>query len=583
MATVIDALMVTLGLDGSGFTKGSKQVEIGQKNISAGAKRMGNDVANSGKQMGESLRSVRNELLAFIGLLAGANSLKNFVVNTISANAALERTSRNLGTSSKELAMWQLANEKAGGSIEGMTAQIRESSDAIAAFKNGQGMSSGMEWLARYGGMTNAALKDGNGYLLARADAIKRVRDSQGEAAGLLAAKNMGITDDTYNLIKNGASALQLLRHEQEKLAEQQAKNGPEAEKMRQKWNDLTHQFEAMAIKVMPQLIPVLEKLSNWLITAIPKIESFVSGVNSALEPIGGLKTVIEGLIGLKIAAFTMNLIGLADALGKVGSASGILSKLGFLGAAGAAGYATGTSLNHIIDWATYKLTGGKNSSLGEYIYDKGHANDDGAVTSAGVDAARARMRASRAGNLPRGMRNNNPGNIKYGSWARQHGATGSDGTFAIFPTMAIGQAAQQALLSGYLAGGSNTIRKVISKYAPTSENNTKAYIDAVAKKLGIGADDALSASQLPALADAISRHENGAAWDSRNVLAAANLPMASPVSSRASGASTSQTDVKINTITINTKATDATGIAHDIRGAVNDAMLTANANTGVS
>jgi hypothetical protein len=34
----------------------------------------------------------------------------------------------------------------------------------------------------------------------------------------------------------------------------------------------------------------------------------------------------------------------------------------------------------------------------------------------------------------PRNRRNNNPGNIEYGPFAKEHGAIGTDGRFAIFP-----------------------------------------------------------------------------------------------------------------------------------------------------
>ena len=50
----------------------------------------------------------------------------------------------------------------------------------------------------------------------------------------------------------------------------------------------------------------------------------------------------------------------------------------------------------------------------------------------------------------PRGIRNNNPGNIEYGDWARRHGATGSDGRFAIFESPEQGIAAMVALQEVY-------------------------------------------------------------------------------------------------------------------------------------
>lgn len=47
----------------------------------------------------------------------------------------------------------------------------------------------------------------------------------------------------------------------------------------------------------------------------------------------------------------------------------------------------------------------------------------------------------------PRGDRNNNPGNIEYGPFASAHGATGTDGRFAVFPDWNTGANAMAALL----------------------------------------------------------------------------------------------------------------------------------------
>lgn len=118
-------------------------------------------------------------------------------------------------------------------------------------------------------------------------------------------------------------------------------------------------------------------------------------------------------------------------------------------------------------------------------------------------------------GRLARGIRNNNPGNIEFGRFARSKGATASDGRFARFNTPEEGIAAMAALLRGYQQNrGLDTIRKMIRRYAPPSENNTKAYINAVARAVGIGPDQRIDLAARPDLAArmvaAMILHENG-------------------------------------------------------------------------
>ncbi|MGY3551179.1 hypothetical protein [Bradyrhizobium sp. USDA 4469] len=105
----------------------------------------------------------------------------------------------------------------------------------------------------------------------------------------------------------------------------------------------------------------------------------------------------------------------------------------------------------------------------------------------------------------PRNLRNNNPGNIEYGAWAKAHGATGSDGRFAAFPDAATGSAAVDALLQSYGNRGLNTVSGVIGRWAPASENNTSGYAATVAKRLGIGANDRLNMAD-PAVRQALGR-----------------------------------------------------------------------------
>lgn len=120
----------------------------------------------------------------------------------------------------------------------------------------------------------------------------------------------------------------------------------------------------------------------------------------------------------------------------------------------------------------------------------------------------------------PRGIRNNNPGNLKYGEFAVQNGAVGKDGGgFAVFDSMQAGIAATLQLLRSYVSRGYDTIRTIISRWAPTGDNNTAAYIAAVAKRLGISADQKLSGDNLAGVAQSIFSHENGTAYGNLGAL----------------------------------------------------------------
>jgi hypothetical protein len=71
-----------------------------------------------------------------------------------------------------------------------------------------------------------------------------------------------------------------------------------------------------------------------------------------------------------------------------------------------------------------------------------------------------------------RNWRNNNPGNIQYSPYAKSKGAVGSDGRYAIFPTLDTGMSAKKDLLFGS-AYNKLSIAQAITKYAPPHENKT--------------------------------------------------------------------------------------------------------------
>lgn len=118
---------------------------------------------------------------------------------------------------------------------------------------------------------------------------------------------------------------------------------------------------------------------------------------------------------------------------------------------------------------------------------------------------------------VPRGIRCRNPGNIEYGPFTRSMGATDSDGRFAIFPTMSAGICALARLLIVYgdkpLPNRIDTVREIIERWAPSSENDTAAYVSAVCHLCEVGPDDPLDLrdfSTLYWLTCAIGEHENG-------------------------------------------------------------------------
>ena len=94
---------------------------------------------------------------------------------------------------------------------------------------------------------------------------------------------------------------------------------------------------------------------------------------------------------------------------------------------------------------------------------------------------------------IPRGIRNNNPLNIRIGNTWLGEVANPTDNEFEQFVHVSFGLRAGFILLKRYINRYRlNTIEKIISRWAPSNENNTHTYIDRVAKSMNIDQDTTL-------------------------------------------------------------------------------------------
>lgn len=118
---------------------------------------------------------------------------------------------------------------------------------------------------------------------------------------------------------------------------------------------------------------------------------------------------------------------------------------------------------------------------------------------------------------ISRGLRNNNPLNLektKGGNPWLGEIVPSADSRFAQFKSMAYGYRAAFKLLNNYQRNyGLDTIRKMISRWAPSNENHTDAYVETVSNRSGVPANSRITTTNrdvmVPIVA-AMSYVENG-------------------------------------------------------------------------
>ena len=120
---------------------------------------------------------------------------------------------------------------------------------------------------------------------------------------------------------------------------------------------------------------------------------------------------------------------------------------------------------------------------------------------------------------LPRGIRNNNPLNIRKGNNWKGEVCSSTDCEFEQFVSMQWGIRAGFKILKNYMTGYSGRVKPltnihdIIHRWAPPNENNCRAYIDSVCRFSGLHEFERLQFSdrnKMLALVDGMIRVECG-------------------------------------------------------------------------
>lgn len=213
--TVIDSLIVELGLDPKKFTEGQKAALESFKRSQDSAIQFGQTIESQGKKIDDVFTSLKREALGFVTLFLGGRSIKNFVSDVTALDAATGRVALTLNMSAREVSAWQGASEQMGGTAQGITAAMQGLSGAMNTFMlTGQGPFLGvMNHLGLSMFDANKRLKTAGEMFLEISDAIHKLNESDPARAAATLAMIPGANQDSINLMLRGRAAIEgLLR-----------------------------------------------------------------------------------------------------------------------------------------------------------------------------------------------------------------------------------------------------------------------------------------------------------------------------------------------------------------------------------
>lgn len=540
---------------------------------------LGFDIDDAGSRKFETVVSgvTLNVIKMGVAVEAAALTVVGFTTKIASGLDKLYWQSQRTGATANNIRAIGYAFSQAGGSVEGFNGTLDNLARFLRSTPGAEGFLRNLDIQTRD---ANGKLRDTAQLVTLVGDKLAKMPYYRANQY----AQILGIDENTLLAMRRGVQGftadyqgmLQATGFDSQKAAEQ-------SNKFMTQMRGLTSLFGIMRDKIGGNLAgglaDNLERLRKNILLNFPKIEGTITAVlKKVLSLADSIMTLVyRGVQGVgdlikwwdKLDSGTQHLIQVLGGLlvaWRVLNSAFLTSPIGIISALAASlvllydDYKTWKEGgNSLIDWKSWE-PGVKKAekfiddiskaikSLGKVLDDfqakhkwaadfiqKGALPGEDAVSDAGtkfrtwlkdktgisINLDEEPEQHAQSASAPRGIRNNNPGNLNY---VGQNGATLENHAtprFARFNSAFEGFAALGKQIKAYYNGTSKaagyqklqSVEDIISRFAPASENNTQGYINKLSKMLGVGRGDSLNIHDpqvLATLMNGITQIENG-------------------------------------------------------------------------
>lgn len=330
MTTVIDSLIATLELDTKNFTKGQKDAVAGLRNLEKDAKKSETALGSMNKTATEGMKKLGREVAAVGLAFYGLHALKSFAVDILNADSAVGFLSKNLGISTEELSRWQGVADKFGTS----------SGDVDSAFRAINNMAQTMqvgEWSGNADAMAQLLAKSGNSITIfadktaSNADRMRAIQKSllaYGDAGqAQMWGQKSGLSEGFINSLLGAGEGLEKMLQAQKSLTS--AESAQAAQDRIMAWSKLKDEFEQTGRTILVSVSPAIRKLfgefSEFISAHSDDVNTFFHDLPGNVKAFGDeLKPVIADVKNLVVAMKPLFEMagGIAGFLGRVSETS---------------------------------------------------------------------------------------------------------------------------------------------------------------------------------------------------------------------------------------------------------------------
>lgn len=321
MGTIIDALVVTLGLDSSDYQKGQKDVDEGLDRLKENAESTAKEMEARGKQAAQFVSAIKTELVSLFALVTAGKGLSGFISESIAGTAALGRFASDLNMSARELDGWGAAAEAFGGTAEGVRGSLQHIAGGIQQFA----MTGQSELIPVFRSLgvavtdSSGKVRDYREIMLDVADKLKSMSSQEALSFG----KMLGLDDGTITLLRQSRAAVTDLTGQMTRSSGITEDSVAASQRMQKNWAIVNQQFRGIGQTIYTVMAPAIElaaaalvSFSAWIATHHDAVVGFFTAAAGgaaalALATIGIWGPIV--LISGAIAALSLGVAYLWD------------------------------------------------------------------------------------------------------------------------------------------------------------------------------------------------------------------------------------------------------------------------------
>jgi len=299
LATVIDSLLIELGLDTSKFNDAQKKAVESLRKTDEQAKKTNDNLQKGTKQTTEGFEKAKDAMVSFGTAALSVGAIVNFASKLQNTNMELYNSSKITGKSAQELQSWGNAVEAAGGKTETFIDSIKNIQSRLAGIPitGDVGLFSFLGPLGNVAGDTGVDVEKHTVNIQKLANAIKKFSEVKGVAEAQTIAQGLGFTEQDFIAMLQGGEALQILEKHYEEVNKKINENSELSRKAREEMTNLWTNIEGHGQDALNGLYKTINNISqnpffNKLLNFLDKILDLAVKIN----PIQLLSKTPEGV-----------------------------------------------------------------------------------------------------------------------------------------------------------------------------------------------------------------------------------------------------------------------------------------------